>query len=49
VSSWTVRLPVRVRLSTVDELEPDGVAPDGTTPDGEVEDHFVTPAFGAGS
>jgi hypothetical protein len=49
VSSWTVRLPVRLRLSTTEGLGPDGVAPDGTIPDGEVEDHVVTPAIGGGS
>lgn len=43
VTSWTSKMPVRFRLSTVS-----GLGPDGAAADGEVEDYMVTVSFTVG-
>ena len=43
VTSWSVKLPVRFRLSTTS-----GLGPDGAAPDGEVEDYMISINFSVG-
>lgn len=43
VTSWTSKMPVRFRLSTVS-----GLGPDGAAADGEVEDYMITVSFTVG-